>query len=131
MKDKDEKFLKFQKLSETLTLEHYGKKEIYAKWQHDDARQRTKHIGEYIIVLNYGTERGGQIDVWHTASQDDIRRAQQLPWTFQVSEDEKYAHVFEGHYMDWENAVDAYRNLKTVKDIENYWIENNSGGELR
>ena len=120
---RDPRFLQHQKISDTLTLDHYGKSKMFSKWTYEDAHYKKKSISSWIIELKYGTRCGGEIVAWQKAKQEDIRSAMSLPHVFGVSEDEKYALRFVASYMDYENAVGAYNNLRNVGDIMSLWSE--------
>lgn len=93
------------------------------KWNYDDAHQRQKKISSWIIVLNYGTRRGGEIIALQRAKREDVNSAMRLPHVFSVTQDKRYAHRFTASYMDWRNAVSKYNELKNASDIMHLWGE--------
>ena len=87
----------------TELQKYYDKRdELLKEWKkYPDYFGRVKKIGKSKVTLIGGKKRGAVILIYsHLSSKDDY-----LNLTEEV------------HFMEWENAVDEYNNLKNSKDI--------------
>lgn len=77
--------------------------------QYPDYFGKNKKIGKNKITLLAGKNRGGVIFIYsHMSSKDDN------------------LNLFEEvHFMNWENAADEYKNLKSTKSVLNLINRNN------
>ena len=79
----------------------------YMSWmKYPDAKYYRKKIGQYVVELLGGTDRGGEIVVWEPKKS-----------AYGVSDDGKYTQLGTANFMYWTSAKDEYDMLKNVKDV--------------
>lgn len=66
--------------------------------------------GPFIIELFYGTERGGQINIWQ-------KGYEKLEHVWPPSDDKKLHRTDQVNFMDYQNAVEEFNGLKNSHDV--------------
>ena len=110
---KEEEFVKITKHDKIL--KDYFKNRLSKEddfWsEHKDFKYKQKNLGKDLkIELLYGTERGGQINIWESGKSD-------LEHIWTTSDDKKFHKIEEVGFMDWKNAKEEFSNIKTQKDV--------------
>lgn len=66
--------------------------------------ERDEDINDFVVELFYGTERGGQINIWSEGKST-------LPHVWSPSDDNKYHLADQVNFMDWRNAKEEFSQL--------------------
>jgi len=85
-------------------------KEVDEWRKYPDAVLKSKKVGSFHVELLGGTERGAHINIWE-------HERSTLHHVFTPSDDDKWMKVGEVNFMHYGNAVEEYRQLKSVRDV--------------
>ncbi len=81
------------------------------QWRsYPDGKVKRKKVGSNIIELYYGTDRGGQINIWESGYKS-------LEYIWRPSDNKKWHEFDQISFMHWDVAAIEYDRLKTVRDI--------------
>lgn len=100
--------------------------------KYPDFKYRRKHIGNWVVELIGGTDRGAVILLWEKAKIGDSRKVNSLAWKIKHesmlgSFSRKYNVIFykgsyyelisEVNFMYYSNALDEYKVIRSVKNV--------------
>jgi len=78
---------------------------------------RTKKISSWLVELYGSPDDGGMIRVWKKADRKDAEIERQLPYDVVITRDEQYVLFEEIYCVDFFDARNKYRGLRTVGEL--------------